>query len=267
MDIADKVVVITGGASGIGAAMAQRFARAGARGVVIADLDERTTQKAADDLGAVGVAADVTKDDDVARVIQTAEDTFGPIDLFCANAGIGSGSGLEAPDATWDAVLGVNIRAHITAARQLVPRWLERGSGYWLTTASAAGIVTQIGDAPYAVSKHAAVAFAEWLSVTYGARGIKVSCLCPMGVDTPLLRGGLGTEGDEGLGARVVEAAGTILAPEDVAQTVLEAIEQETFLVLPHPEVLDYLRFKAADYDRWLAGMQHLQARVAGSAA
>jgi NAD(P)-dependent dehydrogenase (short-subunit alcohol dehydrogenase family) len=266
MEIQGKVVVVTGGASGIGAALAERFAREGARGVVIADLDERATQAAASELGAVGVTADVTSDDDVARLIAAAEDAFGPIDLFCANAGIASGTGLETPDATWDAVLGVNVRAHVIAARRLVPKWLERGSGYWLSTASAAGIVTQIGDAPYAVSKHAAVAFAEWLSVTYGGRGIGVSCLCPMGVDTPLLRGGLGTEGDEGLGARVVEAAGTILAPEQVAGVVVEAIRSETFLVLPHPEVLDYLRFKAADYDRWLAGMQRLQARVSGAA-
>ena len=231
---------------------------------MIADLDERATQEAANAIGATGVQADVTKDDDVARLIATAESEYGPIDLFCANAGIGTGTGLDSPDATWDAVLNVNIRAHVVAARQMVPKWLERGGGYWLTTASAAGIVTQIGDAPYSVSKHAAVALAEWLSITYGARGIKVSCLCPMGVDTPLLREGL-SGGDEGLGARVVEAAGTILQPEQVADVVLQGIADEQFLILPHPEVLEYFRFKAGDYDRWLAGMQRLQARVAAA--
>jgi NAD(P)-dependent dehydrogenase (short-subunit alcohol dehydrogenase family) len=264
MEIKEKVVVVTGGASGIGAAMAERFVRAGARGVVIADLDERATQDAANAIGATAVRADVTSDDDVARLIATAESEYGPIDLFCANAGIGTGTGLDSPDETWDAVLNVNVRAHVVAARQMVPKWLDRGGGYWLTTASAAGIVTQIGDAPYSVSKHAAVSFAEWLSVTYGARGIKVSCLCPMGVDTPLLREGL-SGGEEGLGARVVEAAGTILQPEQVADVVVQGIADETFLILPHPEVLDYFRFKAADYGRWLAGMQRLQARVAAA--
>jgi NAD(P)-dependent dehydrogenase (short-subunit alcohol dehydrogenase family) len=261
MEINEKVVVITGGASGIGAAMAERFVRGGARGVVIADLDEEKTRDTAGSIGATPVAADVTKDDDIARVIETAEAEHGPIDLFCANAGIGRGTGLDSPDEVWDAVLNVNTRAHVVAARQMVPKWLERGGGYWLTTASAAGIVTQIGDAPYSVSKHAAVAFAEWLSVTYGSRGLKVSCLCPMGVDTPLLREGL-SGGEEGLGARVVEAAGTILQPEQVADVVVEGLAAESFLILPHPEVLEYFRRKAGDYDRWLGGMQRLQERV-----
>jgi NAD(P)-dependent dehydrogenase (short-subunit alcohol dehydrogenase family) len=237
---------------------------AGARGVVIADLDEEKTRDTAESIGATPVQADVTKDDDVAQVIATAEETHGPVDLFCANAGIGRGTGLDSPDETWDAVLRVNTLAHVVAARQMVPRWLERGGGYWLTTASAAGIVTQIGDAPYSVSKHAAVAFAEWLSVTYGSRGLKVSCLCPMGVDTPLLREGL-SGGEEGLGARVVEAAGTILQPEQVADVVVEGLAAESFLILPHPEVLEYFRRKAGDYDRWLAGMQRLQDRVAAA--
>jgi NAD(P)-dependent dehydrogenase (short-subunit alcohol dehydrogenase family) len=263
MEIKEKVVVVTGGASGIGAAMAARFVDAGARGVVVADLGEERTRDVAESIGATAVVADVTKDDDVARLIAVAEDTHGPIDLFCANAGIGRGTGLDSPDETWDAVLNVNIRAHIVAARQLVPAWLERGGGYWLSTASAAGILTQIGDAPYSVSKHAAVAFAEWLSITYGARGITVSCLCPMGVDTPLLREGL-SGGEEGLGARVVDAAGDILQPEQVAAVVEQGIADEKFLILPHPEVLEFFQRKASDYDRWLGGMKRLQARIAG---
>jgi NAD(P)-dependent dehydrogenase (short-subunit alcohol dehydrogenase family) len=263
MDIEGKVAVVTGGASGIGRALAERFKGEGARGVVIADLDARRTAEAADAIGALGIEADVTREDHVAKLIEATEQAYGEIDVFCANAGIAAGVGLEAPDETWDAVLGVNVRAHVIAARLLMPKWVDRGSGYWVTTASAAGIVTQIGDVTYAVSKHAAVAFAEWLSVTYGDRGIGVSCLCPMGVDTPLLRGGLEDAGDEGFGARIVEAAGQILPPEQVAGDVLAAMREERFLVLPHPEVGDYFRFKAGDYDRWLAGMRKLQARVA----
>ena len=150
------------------------------------------------------------------------------------------------------------------AARHLLPGWLERGSGYWLGTASAAGLLTQIGSAPYSVTKHAAVAFAEWLSVTYGDRGIRASCLCPMGVNTAMLQAGLALEGEEGLGTRVVAATGDVLEPEDVADAVVDALREERFLVLPHPEVLEFFRRKGADYDRWLAGMRRLQAHVAG---
>ena len=165
--------------------------------------------------------------------------------------------------AEWDLALNVNVRAHIAAAERLLPGWLERGSGYFLTTASAAGIVSQIGSAPYAVTKHAALAFAEWLSITYGARGVGVSCLCPMGVNTPLLNDGLG--GEDGLGFRVVAAASTILEPEQVADAVVDGLAEEGFLILPHPEVLEFFQRKAADYDRWLAGMRRLQARVEAS--
>lgn len=266
MELNGKVVVVTGGASGIGRALAQRFVAEGARAVVIADLDEAAVQTAAADTGAaLGLAADVTTEADNERIIATTEERFGPVDLFCANAGIGSGHGLDAPDEVWDRMLGVNVRAHVLAARRLVPGWLERGEGYFLSTASAAGLLTQIGDAPYAVTKHAAVAFAEWLSITYGQRGVRVSCLCPMGVDTPLLRGGLGDAGDEGLGARVVEAAGEILQPEDVAEIVVRGIRDEQFLILPHPEVGVFFRRRGDDHDRWLEGMQRLQAKVAGA--
>jgi NAD(P)-dependent dehydrogenase (short-subunit alcohol dehydrogenase family) len=144
----------------------------------------------------------------------------------------------------------------------MIPKWLERGGGYWLTTASAAGIVTQIGDAPYSVSKHAAVSLAEWLSITYGARGIKVSCLCPMGVDTPLVQRGLAMDGPEGLGAKIVAASGELLPPEQVALDVMAAIKDERFFILPHPVVGEYYRRKGDDHDRWLNGMQRLQARV-----
>jgi NAD(P)-dependent dehydrogenase (short-subunit alcohol dehydrogenase family) len=268
MELADKVAVVTGGASGIGRAMAQRFAVEGARGVVVADLDAEGAQWVAKTIGAkaLAVGCDVGEDAQVLALIDQAEAVFGRIDLFCANAGIAHGSGLETPDADWDTAFDVNVRAHVYAARALVPGWLERGEGYFFSTASAAGLLTQIGSAPYAVTKHAALAFAEWLSVTYGDRGLRVSCLCPMGVNTGMLQAGLDAAGDEGIGVRVVAAAGEVLEPEDVAGIVVEALRDERFLVLPHPEVLEFFRRKGSDYDRWLAGMRRLQAYVVGGA-
>jgi len=268
VELSDRVAVVTGGASGIGRAMAGRFIAEGARGVMIADINATLAEKVAAELGepAMGSGCDVSVEDELGAVISQAQDVFGDIDLFCANAGIASGQGVDAPDEVWERMLAVNLHAHVLAARRLLPGWLERGEGYFLTTASAAGLVTQIGDAPYAVTKHAAVAFAEWLAVTYGGRGVRVSCLCPMGVDTPLVRTGLDAGGEQGLGARVVAAAGELLAPERVAADVVDALREERFLILPHPEVLEFLRRKSSDYDRWIAGMQRLQAHVAGPA-
>ena len=267
MDLAGRVAVVTGGASGIGRALALRFAAEGARGIAVADLDGDGAAALAGEIGsdaAFGVACDVGDEDAVRSLLERTVETFGPVDVFCANAGIGTGQGLDAPDEVWEATLAVNLRAHVIAARLLVPGWLERGSGYFVSTASAAGLLTQIGDAPYAVTKHAAVAFAEWLSVTYGDRGVRVSCLCPMGVRTPLLMGGLGMEGEEGIGARVVQAAGGLLEPDDVAGDVVDAMRDERFLILPHPEVLKFMRNKTGDYERWLAGMRRLQAQITG---
>jgi len=253
-------VVITGGASGIGRALAYRFADEGAKGIVVADLDQEGATDVATDLdNAIAIGCDVSDPRHAEVVISAAEQSFGPVDLFCANAGIGTGAGLEA-DPQWDLAFGVNVRAHITAAERLLPGWLERGSGYFLATASAAGIASQIGSAPYAVTKHAAVAFAEWLSITYGARGVGVSCLCPMGVNTPLLTDGLGST--DSLGFRVVAAAAPVLEPDEVAQAVVEGLAAERFLILPHAEVLEFFQRKAADYDRWLAGMRRLPRRV-----
>jgi len=255
MELRDKVAVVTGGASGIGRALALRFAAEGARGVVVADLDGAGADQVAEGIGGIGVACDVANPAHADALIAAAERAFGPVDLFCANAGVAVGLNLATP-AEWDLAFNVNVRAHIAAAERLLPGWLERGSGYFVTTASAAGIASQIGSAPYAVTKHAAVAFAEWLSITYGARGVGVSCLCPMGVNTPLL-----TDGD-GLGFKVVATAAPVLEPDDVADAVVEGLRDGRFLILPHPEVLEYFRRKAADYDRWLAGMRRLQARV-----
>jgi NAD(P)-dependent dehydrogenase (short-subunit alcohol dehydrogenase family) len=267
MDLSGRVAVVTGGASGIGRALARRIAAEGARGVVVADVDGAGAEAVAAELGDVasGVACDVTSKTEVDRLIEHAEEKFGPIDVFFANAGIGTGSGLDAPDELWERSWAVNVNAHVLAARRLVPAWLERGEGYFVSTASAAGVLSQIGDAPYSVTKHAAVAFAEWLSITYGDAGVRVSCLCPMGVRTPLVLNGLKLEGPQGLGARVVEASGKLLEPDDVAGNVVDTMREERFLVLPHPEVLEYLRHKGTDYDRWLAGMRRLQAHIVGS--
>jgi NAD(P)-dependent dehydrogenase (short-subunit alcohol dehydrogenase family) len=256
MDVAGKVVVVTGGASGIGRALAERFADDGAKGVVVADLDQEGATDVATDLGnAIAIGCDVADPAHADVLIGAAEQAFGPVDLFCANAGVAVGEDLAGPS-DWDLAINVNVRAHISAAERLLPGWLERGSGYFLTTASAAGIVSQIGSAPYAVTKHAAVAFAEWLSITYGERGVGVSCLCPMGVNTPLLNS------DDNVATRVVTAAARVLEPEDVADAVVEGLRDGRFLILPHPEVREYFQRKAADYDRWLAGMRRLQASV-----
>lgn len=267
MELKDRNVVITGGASGIGAAMARRFFSDGARGVVVADVQEEAARGVAAEFGDRGLAVpcNVADAEQVSALVDTAEEAFGPVDIFCANAGIGTGQSESAPDEVWTEIIGVNLLAHVYAARRLVPAWLERGEGYFVSTASAAGMLSQIGDAPYAVTKHGAVAFAEWLSITYGDRGIRVSCLCPMGVDTPLVRMGLDMEGDEGLGARVVAAAGELLSPEKVADDVAEAIRAEQFFILPHPEVREFYRRKGDDPDRWLAGMRRLQAYVSGA--
>jgi NAD(P)-dependent dehydrogenase (short-subunit alcohol dehydrogenase family) len=265
MELEGKTCVVTGGAGGIGKALAWRFIEEGAAGVVVADLEQANPEVVAEELGdrAVAFVGDVSRREDNEALIARAEAAFGPVDVFCANAGVAVGIGLEEDDAVWDLAFGVNIRAHIHAAKLLVPGWLERGSGYWLGTASAAGMLTQIGSAPYAVTKHAAVAFAEWLSVTYGDRGIRASCLCPMGVNTAMLNAGV--DGDDGVTAGdVVRAAGGVVEPEEVADHVVDALREERFLVLPHPEVLTFFQRKASDYDRWLSGMRRLQAAVTG---
>src|SRR3954454_12316895 len=245
--------------------MALRFAAEGAKGVAVVDLNAEGAQAVAEEIGtdaAFGAGADVADEGQVRDVLARAEETFGPIDVFCANAGIGTGQGLDAPDEVWEQILSVNVRAHIIAARLLVPQWAERGEGYFVATASAAGVLSQIGDAPYAVTKHAAVAFAEWLSITYGDQGVGVSCLCPMGVRTPLVMGGLELEGSMGVPARIVQAAGELLEPDQVAEDVVQAMREERFLILPHREVLKFMQNKAGDYERWLAGMRRLQAYV-----
>jgi NAD(P)-dependent dehydrogenase (short-subunit alcohol dehydrogenase family) len=243
MQIADTVVVVTGGANGIGRALCNRFAAEGARAVIVADLEG--------DGGPFPV--DVSKEADIVRLVKFAEEKYGGIDLFCSNAGIMVKGGVEVLDADWERIWAVNVHAHVLAARAVLPGMIARGHGYLLNTASAAGLLTQIGSAPYAVTKHAAVGFAEWLSVTYYDQGIRVSVLCPQGVRTNMLEGASNT----GVGALLRDTA---LEPEQVADAVVKGIAGEKFLILPHPEVAEYFLRKATDYERWLRGMRRLQA-------
>jgi NAD(P)-dependent dehydrogenase (short-subunit alcohol dehydrogenase family) len=262
MDIEGRVAVVTGGAGGIGSALARRFAAEGAAGVLVADLDAGAAAEVAAGIGpvALGVGVDVTDEVQVRALVATAEERHGRVDLFCANAGVTVGDGLAAADADWNRAWEVNVLAHIYAARAVLPGMLARGEGYLLQTCSAAGLLTAIGDAPYTVTKHAAVGLAEWLAITYRERGIRVSALCPQGVRTRMLTEGI----DAGhAGALVTAASGTVLTPEQVAQAVVEGLAAERFLILPHPEVAGYVRNKAADPDRWLGGMRSIVRRLA----
>lgn len=264
MQLDGRVAVVTGGASGIGAACCRRFAREGAR-VVVADLDAAGAQAVAREVDGLAVPTDVGREEAVRGLAERARARFGRIDLFFSNAGIvrgaGLAEGLEGPggpfaaDADWAQSWSVNLMAHVYAARAVLPEMLARGEGYLVSTASAAGLLLDLGTLPYTVTKHAAVAFAEWLAVSYGERGIRVSCLCPLGVRTPMLEG----SSESGLGAHLMQ---NVKEPEEVAEAVARAIEAEEFLILPHPETREYLRRKGADEERWLAGMKRLRART-----
>jgi NAD(P)-dependent dehydrogenase (short-subunit alcohol dehydrogenase family) len=280
MELRDRICVVTGGASGIGRALCRRFADEGARAVVVVDRDADGAIATARSIGAQATpsTADVTVEADIQALVERTEDEIGPIDLFASNAGILGYGGIEATDETWSLVWSVNVLAHLYAARAVVPRMVERGGGYLLSTASAAGLLTQPGDAPYSVTKHAAVALAEWLSITYGDQGITVSCACPMAVDTAMLGGGrqaseaadaadaAGT-GDATAGLSAAAGAAAVqgvLSPEQVAEAVVEGVRRELFLILPHPEVATFEQRRTADRDRWLAGMRRLSAALAG---
>jgi NAD(P)-dependent dehydrogenase (short-subunit alcohol dehydrogenase family) len=258
MRVQDKIVVVTGAASGIGRSLALRFAAEGAGGIVVSDIDETGAAAVAKEIGerAAAVRADVSVEAEVRALVDATLERFGRIDLFCSNAGIITGRDLEtATDEDWTRTLAVNTLAHIYAARAVIPVMVPQGGGYLLNTCSAAGLISCPGDAPYAVSKAAAISFAEWVAIHYRAKGIKVSALCPQGVDTPMMRGGL--ESDH-LTARAVMAAAPILDPDDVAGTVIEGLDAETFLILPHPEVSGIVAMKTGDPDRWLRGMSRV---------
>jgi NAD(P)-dependent dehydrogenase (short-subunit alcohol dehydrogenase family) len=254
MQVMGKIVAITGGGNGIGRALALRFAKEGAKHVAVADLDERAAQSVAAEIGGLGLKVDVTAEKEIGGFIDTVEQRFGPIDLFCSNAGIARGRGLETSNEIWRQVMDVNVMAHVYAARALVPRMIARGGGYFLNTASAAGLLAQIGNVTYSVSKHAAVAFAEWLSITHGHEGIKVSILCPQAVRTDMIAGHEGG----------VASVNGVIEPDDVATAVMEGLAAERTLILPHPVVADYVNRRAQDRDRWIGGMRKLQQRTYG---
>ena len=267
MELAGKVAVVTGGASGIGRALCRRFAAEGAS-VVVADVDAPGAAAVAREIEGLAVPGDMSVEADVNALIDAARLSFDRIDLFCANAGIATGSrsedpvavlGPDTPDGDWERMWRVNVLSHVYAARALVPVMLGQGGGYILVTASAAGLLTVLGNAPYAVTKHAAVAFAEWLAITYGDRGLRVSCLCPQLVRTEMLAAVLPAA--EQAGGQASRIAHRVLEPEDVAEAVVDGLRDERFLILPHPEVSTYFQRKAGDYDRWLAGMRRLQAK------
>ena len=251
MKLNDKIAIVTGAGSGIGRAMAKRFIQEGARQVIIADLHADSLTSLAAEIGARAIKTDVANEQEVIHLIRTVEQDYGQIDLLCNNAGIGVGGGPETSNEDWQRIWEINVMAHIYATRAALPDMLNRGEGYIFNTASAAGLLTQIGSAPYAVTKHAAVAYAEWLAVTYGDRGIKVSALCPQAVRTAM------TANTEGGGVAGVDG---MMEPEELCDTVIETLDAETFLVLPHKEVLTYMQRKTADYDRWIKGMMRLQA-------
>ncbi len=251
MKLKDKVAVVTGAASGIGRAMARRFVAEGAEHVYVADLNPDALEAVANEIGGTAMVTDVSSEGDVKALIQRAESERGRIDLLCNNAGIGVGGGPETANEDWQRIWDINLMAHVYASRHALPLMLERGDGYILNTASAAGLLSQIGSAPYAVTKHAAVGFAEWLAITYGGRGIKVSVLCPQAVRTAMTAGN-----EDG-----VASIDGMMEPEELCDTVIETLDAERFLVLPHEEVLTYMQRKTGDYDRWIRGMQKLQAR------
>jgi NAD(P)-dependent dehydrogenase (short-subunit alcohol dehydrogenase family) len=253
MEVTDKIIVVTGGASGIGRALCRRFAREGAKTVAVVDIDEEGANAVADEIDGSAIKCDVTEEDEIMDVVRQTEEKIGPIDMFCSNAGIMIMGCNEVLDADWQRIWQINVMAQIYAAKAVIPRMIERGGGYLLNMASAAGLLSQIGSAPYSVTKHAAVGLAENLAITYGDQGIKVSVVCPQAVRTAMTEM---TDDDGG-----VAAVDGLMEPEQVADSVMEGLADERFLILPHPEVQTYMERKVSDYDRWLKGMRRLQTR------
>ena len=254
MQLEGKVVVVTGGANGIGEALCRRFAAEGAAGVVVADYEAERAAEVAAEIGGMAHEVNVAVEADMVGLVEATEEAFGPIDLLCSNAGIALLGGVDTPNDEWQRIWDVNVMAHVYGVRAVLPSMLARGEGYLLHTASAAGLLTQIGSAPYAVTKHAVVALAEYLAITHGDQGVRVSVLAPQAVRTNM------TAGQPNGGVAGVDG---MIEPDDVADVVVEGLADERFLILPHPVVADYLRRKTDDYDRWLSGMRRLQARFA----
>jgi NAD(P)-dependent dehydrogenase (short-subunit alcohol dehydrogenase family) len=258
MEVADRVVVVTGGARGIGRALALRFAAAKAKVVVVADLHEEGAQAVAREISGMAIRCNVSSESDVEHLVKVVEAKHGRIDLYCSNAGIAVAGGPEAPTTEWQRIWDVNVMAHVFAARHVLPGMLARKQGYILGTVSAAGLLNHVFAAPYGVTKAAALSFFEWLSIAHGDEGIRVSCLCPQGVNTEMLAA------ERRVGLEFLTA--TALEPDEVAEIVLQGLADEKFLILPHPEVAEYFRRKATDYDRWLRGMRRLRAGILSAA-
>jgi NAD(P)-dependent dehydrogenase (short-subunit alcohol dehydrogenase family) len=254
MQISNKHAVVTGGASGIGRGLVRRFTDEGARAVVVADRDLGAARAVASEIGGLAVLVDAGREDSVRALVEEAEAANGPIDLFVSNAGVPGGmGGPEIADDVWDEAWRVNVMAHVWAARALLPGMVERGEGYLVNTASAAGLLTQVSSLPYSTTKHAAVALAEWLAIEYGDRGVRVSCICPQAVKTPMLDLAM----EEPAGAAALTAGG-LIEPEDVAEAVVAGLREERFLILPHEEVAQHMALKGARPDRWLSGMRRM---------
>src|SRR6266446_2720307 len=254
VDVTNRVVVVTGGARGIGRALARKFAKEGAEAVVVADIDGDSAWAVAREIGGMAIKCDVSREDEVADLVDKAQTAHGRIDLYCSNAGIGVGGGPEAATADWQRIWDVNVMSHVFAARHVLPRMLDRKEGYLLGTVSAAGLLNHVFAAPYGVTKAAALSFFEWLAIAHGEDGIRVSCLCPQGVRTDMLAA------ESRLGLEFLTA--NAVEPEQVADVVVEGIRSEKFLILPHPEVAEYFNRKAQDYDRWLRGMRRLRVNL-----
>jgi NAD(P)-dependent dehydrogenase (short-subunit alcohol dehydrogenase family) len=261
MQLTGRNVVVTGGGGGIGGALARRFAAEGARGVVVADRELAGAQAVAEEIGGLAVQFDAGREDGVNALIAQAREAYGPIDMFVSNAGVpGIGGGPEAADEVWDEAWRVNVMAHVWASRALLPEMLDRGEGYLVNTASAAGLLTQVSSLIYSVTKHAAVALAEWLAIEYGEKGIRVSCICPQGVRTPMLERAM----DDPAAAAALNAGG-LLEPDDVAAATVAGIEAERLLILPHEEVAKFMALKGAEPERWIAGMRRLVRNARGA--
>jgi NAD(P)-dependent dehydrogenase (short-subunit alcohol dehydrogenase family) len=253
MELKGSVAVVTGGASGIGRALCRRFAAEGAQGIVVADVNEAGAAAVAAEVKGIAVRCDVGDERQVVELVRRAEEAFDRIDLFCSNAGIATQGGADASNEDWQRNWQVNLMSHVYAARAVLPGMLLRGSGYLLNTASAAGLLTEMGSAPYSVTKHAAVAFAEWLLIQHGDAGVAVSCLCPMGVTTGML---------EAETPHVAYLRMTAVTAEHVAEEVIQGLRDERFLILPHPEVKEFYGYRATNTDRWLNGMRRLNKKI-----
>ena len=256
MEVENKRVIITGSANGIGSSLSRAFKKRNVESMILVDLDELNNTKLSNEVGGIPYKADVGSEDDIIKLVEFAKQEMGGIDIFCSNAGIsGAGGLLNTSNEDWSNIWNVNVMSHIHAAKHTLPIMLEQGSGYFMNTASAAGLLTQLGAAGYSVTKSAAVSFAEWLKITYGERGIGVSCLCPQGVRTPMVE-----DAPEIVGSLV--SIDGLLEPDVVANEVIECIEKDQFLITPHPEVLEYMKIKASDPDRWINGMQSLTTQL-----